>query len=135
MRFLAIFLLALFIGGCARYNVRTTFDREGGTETVVESRGVSMNPEANIHAVSAHQQGAVHADAYHQMGGYWGGGMSMTDMGFHYPGGIVPAPSTDMERRLMHLESDVEETRDGVDGVAESQRRLVDGLRGRGGER
>lgn len=143
MRFLAAALLALFIGGgCARYNVRTTFDRERGTVTEVESRGISMNPEGNIYAVGAHQQGAVYADTYSATGGYMMG-VPMTDADLYrlrlqhaaVDGGTGTESEEGLQQRVRHLEQDVEEARDGVDGVAESQRRLIEGLRGRGGRR
>lgn len=144
MRYLMITILALFIGGCgasgvAGFHTRMAYDREHGAVVDGSVRGMTISPEAMVREVSLAQERAVYADAYGEavregraypyMGGPYG-----TDYGLFY-GGAGPVgygdPATD--QRVMHLAQDVQGVREDVDGVAESQRRLIEGLRGQGG--
>jgi len=137
-------MLALFIGGCgatgvAGFRTRMAYDRTHGSTVEGSVRGMTVSPEAMVREVSMAQERAAYADAYSEavrdgraypyMGGPYG-----TDYGLFY-GSAAPVgygTGADSER-LQHLERDVEEAREGVDGVAESQRRLVEALRGQEG--
>ena len=144
-RILAAALLALFIGGCgatgvAGFRTRMAYDRTHGSTVEGSVRGMTVSPEAMVREVSLAQERAAYADAYSEAvrdgRAYpYAGGPYGTDYGLFY-GGAVPVGYGDGAdpERLERLERDVEETREGVDGVAESQRRLVEALSGQGGE-